>query len=74
MTDQNQGQDVELHDESEIMEMQGHDPANAEAQSVASLDAADEVTASKRNNLHRVLLSVTLCKIQWACKLKPKQL
>lgn len=44
MTDQNQGQDVALHDESEIMEMQGHDPANAEAQSVASLDAADEVT------------------------------
>jgi len=45
MTDQNTGHDVALHDESEIMEMQGHDPANAEAQSVASLDAADEVTA-----------------------------
>lgn len=46
MTDQNTGHDVALHDESEIMEMQGHDPANAEAQSVASLDAADEVTAT----------------------------
>ena len=37
---------TELHDESEIMEAQGaYDPANAEAQSVADADAADEVTA-----------------------------
>jgi len=36
---------TELHDESEIMEAQGaYDPANAEAQSVADADAADEVT------------------------------
>ena len=34
MTDENQveDQDVELHDEDEIMEAQGHDPKNAEAQ------------------------------------------
>ena len=41
--DQYLDQEVELHDgENEIMEMQGHDPANAEAQSVASLDKADD--------------------------------
>src|SRR6056300_1716920 len=52
MTDENQiDQDVELHDdENEIMEAQGHDPKNAEAQSVASVDKAGEATgsASKR--------------------------
>lgn len=41
--DQNWDQEVELHDdENEIMEMQGHDPKNAEAQSVASVAAADD--------------------------------
>lgn len=46
MTDENQveGQDVELHDEDEIMEAQGHDPKNAEAQAVDSVGkAADAV-------------------------------
>ena len=46
MTDENQveGQDVELHDEDEIMEAQGHDPKNAEAQAVDSVEkAADAV-------------------------------
>ena len=37
MTDQVQDQDVEL-DEIEIEEAQTHDPKNAEAQSVASVD------------------------------------
>lgn len=49
MTDENQveDQDVELHDdENEIMEAQGHDPKNAEAQSVASVDKAGEATGS----------------------------
>ena len=41
--DQVMDQEVELHDdENEIMEAQGHDPANAEAQSVASVDKADD--------------------------------
>lgn len=46
MTDENQveGQDVELHDEDEIMEAQGHDPKNAEAQAADSVNkAADAV-------------------------------
>lgn len=51
MTDQyTEDQDLELHDdENEIME-EGHDPKNAEAQSVASVDAADDKvpTAKKR--------------------------
>ena len=44
MTDQySEDQGIELHDdENEIMEAQGHDPANAEAQSVASVDKADD--------------------------------
>ena len=44
MTDQyTEDQDIELHDdENEIMEAQGHDPKNAEAQSVASVDKADD--------------------------------
>ena len=48
MTDENQtDHDVELHDdENEIMEAQGHDPKNAEAQSVASVDKAGEATGS----------------------------
>ena len=49
MTDENQmDQDVELHDdENEIMEAQhGHDPKNAEAQSVASVDKAGDATGS----------------------------
>jgi len=53
MTDENQveDQDVELHDdENEIMEAQGHDPKNAEAQSVASVDKAGEATSTAKNN------------------------
>ena len=44
MTDQyTEDQEIELHDdENEIMEAQGHDPKNAEAQSVASVDKADD--------------------------------
>ena len=55
MTDENQieDQEVELHDEvtDEVMEMATHDPKNAEAQSVASVDKAGEATgtAPKRN-------------------------
>jgi hypothetical protein len=53
MTDENQieDQDVELYDdENEIMEAQGHDPKNAEVQSVASVDKAGDATgtAAKR--------------------------
>ena len=50
MTDENQieDQDVELHDEvtDEVMEMATHDPKNAEAQSVASVDKAGEATGT----------------------------
>jgi hypothetical protein len=48
MTDENQiDHDVELDDdENEIMEAQGHDPKNAEAQSVASVDKAAAATGS----------------------------
>jgi len=43
-------QDIELHDdENEIMEMQGHDPKNAEAQSVAAADKAGEATGKAKN-------------------------
>ena len=51
MTDdyQVEDQDVELHDdENEIMEAQGHDPKNAEAQSVASVDAAGDKTGTAK--------------------------
>ena len=51
MTDHITEQDVELHDdENEIMEAQAHDPKNAEAQSVASVDKAADAgkTAKKR--------------------------
>jgi hypothetical protein len=51
MTDENQieDQDVELYDdENEIMEAQGHDPKNAEAQSVASVDAAGGKTGTAK--------------------------
>ena len=48
MTDENQieDQDVELHDEvtDEVMEAATHDPANAEAQSIAATDKAGEAT------------------------------
>jgi len=49
MTDENQieDQDIELYDdENEIMEAQGHDPKNAEAQSVSSVDKAGEATGT----------------------------
>jgi len=51
MTDENQieDQDVELYDdENEIMEEQGHDPKNAEAQSVASVDDAGDKTGTAK--------------------------
>lgn len=49
MTDENQieDQDIELYDdENEIMEAQGHDPKNAEAQSLSSVDKAGEATGT----------------------------
>ena len=49
MTDENQvkDQDIELHDdENEIVEKMAHDPKNAEAQSVASVDKAGDATGS----------------------------
>ena len=49
MTDENQvkDQDIELHDdENEIVEKMAHDPKNAEAQSVASVDQAGDATGS----------------------------
>ena len=49
MTDENQieDQDIELHDdENEIVEKMAHDPKNAEAQSVASVDKAADATGS----------------------------
>jgi len=46
--DQNQDQEIELHDEvtDEVVEAATHDPKNAEAQSVASVDKAGEATGS----------------------------
>ena len=54
MTDKEiiEDQDIELHDdENEVMEAMGHDPKNAEAQSVASADAAGDAgpSAAKRS-------------------------
>ena len=49
MTDQyTEGQEVELHDdvENEVVEEATHDPKNAEAQSVASVDAAGDETGT----------------------------
>ena len=51
MTDEDQiieeDQEIDLHDDDEeIMEMKGHDPKNAEAQSVAAVDAAGDATGS----------------------------
>lgn len=47
--DQNMDHEVELYDdENEIMEAQGHDPKNAEAQSVASVDKAGEATGTAK--------------------------
>ena len=45
MADNIENQDVELHEDEEISEMK-HDPKNAEAQSVASVDKAGEVTGT----------------------------
>jgi len=45
MTEENQ--EIELHDdENEIVEAQTHDPKNAEAQSIASVDKAGEATGT----------------------------
>lgn len=54
MTDKEiiEDQDIELHDdENEVMEAMGHDPKDAEAQSVASADAASDAgpSAAKRS-------------------------
>ena len=45
MTDENQvkDQEVELHDDNDVVE-EAHDPKNAEAQSVASLNKADDAS------------------------------
>ena len=45
MADNIENQDVELHDDEEISEMK-HDPKNAEAQSVASIDKAGDATGT----------------------------
>jgi hypothetical protein len=51
MTDENQieDQEIDLHDDNEVVE-EAHDPKNAEAQSVASVDKAGDATgtAAKR--------------------------
>jgi hypothetical protein len=44
--DQMTDQEIDLHDDNEIVEAQTHDPKNAEAQSVASVDKAGEATGS----------------------------
>ena len=48
MTDKEivENQDVELQDDEEILEAQAHDPKNAEAQSVASIDKAGDATGT----------------------------
>jgi len=50
MTDENQveDQDVELHDEENEVVEGTHDPKNAEAQSVASVDKAGEATGTSK--------------------------
>ena len=45
MADNIENQDVELHEDEEISEMK-HDPKNAEAQSVASIDKAGDATGT----------------------------
>ena len=45
MTEKIENQDVELQEDEEISEMK-HDPKNAEAQSVASVDKAGEATGT----------------------------
>ena len=45
MADNIENQDVELHEDEEISEMK-HDPKNAEAQSIASVDKAGETTGT----------------------------
>ena len=53
MTDENQieDQDVELHDEvtDEVMEENGHDPKNAPAQAVASVDKAEKAAPDAKD-------------------------
>ena len=50
MTDENQieDQEVELHDEENEVVEEAHDPKNAEAQSVASVDKAGEATGTSK--------------------------
>lgn len=49
MTDENTiDQDVDLHDDNDIVEASTHDPKNAEAQSVASVDKAGDATGSAK--------------------------
>ena len=48
MTEENQ--EIELHDdENEIVEAQAHDPKNAEAQSVASIDKAGSLMSTSNS-------------------------
>jgi len=49
MTDENQieDQEIDLHDDNEVVE-EAHDPKNAEAQSVASVDAAGDKTGTAK--------------------------
>lgn len=48
MTDENQieDQEIDLHDDNEVVE-EAHDPKNAEAQSVASVDKAGDATGTR---------------------------
>ena len=80
MTDQIQEQDVELDLNNEVVE-EAHDPKNAEAQSIDSVDKAGEVTAkaargdasgntakiiqSKIQHLKLKLVSLMQCIIKW---------
>ena len=43
--DQVTDQEIDLHDDNDVVE-EAHDPKNAEAQSVASVDKAGEATGS----------------------------
>src|SRR6056300_1602490 len=49
MTDENQieDQEIDLHDDNEVVE-EAHDPKNAEAQSVASVDKAGDATGTAK--------------------------
>ena len=59
MTDQIEEQDVELLDEMEVEE--AHDPKNAEAQSLAANDAAEDI-APKAKSVRVIRVTANQCK------------